>query len=66
MRFFKRAKARVDTRIREKATTRNKQILSQKKRAGRGAGQAASGKNHFGLTKKWKKVAQFMPNAQNL
>ena len=31
MRFFKLAKARVDTRIREKATARNKQILSQKR-----------------------------------
>ena len=31
VRFFKRAKASVDTRIREKAITRNKQILSQKR-----------------------------------
>ena len=31
VRFFKRAKPSVDTRIREKATTRNKQILSQKR-----------------------------------
>ena len=31
MRVFRRAKVRVDTRIREKATSRNEQILSQKR-----------------------------------
>ena len=66
MRFFKRAKASVDTRIREKATTRNKQILSQKRELKEMQDKPHPGKTVLAEQKKWKKVAQFMPNAQNL
>ena len=66
VRFFKRAKASVDTRIREKATTRNKQILSQKRELEEMLDKPRPRRTVLAEQKKWKKVAQFMPNAQNL